>query len=59
MDLQFVTVYNAAGQFVWGKKFNSNAPTEILVDIGRMAKGVYVLKMIYSNKTIVEKIVRN
>jgi hypothetical protein len=59
MDLQYVTVYNAAGQLVWGKKFNSNAPTEILVDIGRMAKGVYVLKMIYSDRTIVEKIVRN
>jgi hypothetical protein len=58
-DLQFVLIYNAAGQLVWGKKFRSNATTEVLVDLSQLATGVYVLKMIYTGKTVVGKIVKN
>jgi hypothetical protein len=59
MDLQAAQVYTSAGQLVWDKRFSGNANTEITVNMAAMAKGVYVLKMIYSNKTVVERIVKN
>lgn len=58
-DLQAAQVYNAAGQLVWDKRFNGNANTEVLVDLKNMARGVYVVKLIYNAKTIVERIVKN
>ena len=58
-DLQAAQVYNAAGQLVWDKRFNGNANTEVMVDLKNMARGVYVVKLIYNAKTIVERIVKN
>jgi hypothetical protein len=59
VDLQAAQVYNSAGQLVWDKRYNGNATTEVNVDLKNMANGVYVLKMIYSGKTVVERIVKN
>jgi hypothetical protein len=59
VDLQAVQVFNAAGQLVWSKDYNGNAARQITVDLKNTAKGMYVLKMIYSNKTVVEKLIRN
>lgn len=58
-DLQGVQVFNAAGQLVWDKRYSGNAPRQIMVDLKQMAKGVYVLKLVYEQKTIVERIVKN
>jgi hypothetical protein len=58
-DLMELLVYNAAGQLVWDKRFNGNAITEINIDLRNQARGLYILKMIYSDKTIVEKIVKD
>ncbi len=59
LDLQAAQVYTSAGQLVWERRYAGTANTEITVDMAKLAKGVYVLKMIYSNKTIVERIVKN
>jgi hypothetical protein len=59
VDLQSISVYNAAGQMVWSKSYNGNAARQITVDLKNQAKGLYVLKMIYTNKTVVERIVKN
>jgi hypothetical protein len=58
VDLQSVSVFNAAGQLVWSKEYNGNAARQITIDLKHAASGLYVLKMIYSNKTVVERIVK-
>jgi hypothetical protein len=58
VDLQAVLVYNSAGQMVWSKEYNGNAARQITVDMKSLANGLYILKMIYSNRTIVERIVK-
>lgn len=58
MDLEAAQIFNAAGQLVWDKRFSGNATTEVEVNMKNLASGVYVLKMIYANKTIVERIVK-
>ena len=59
VDLQSAQVFNAAGQLVWDKQYSGNADRQITVDLKNLANGVYVLKMIYTNKTVVERIVKN
>ncbi|MEO6720882.1 MAG: T9SS type A sorting domain-containing protein, partial [Ferruginibacter sp.] len=59
IDLRSAQVYNAAGQLVWDKRFDGNSPTEVNVDLRNLARGVYILKMIYSDKIIVERMVKN
>ncbi len=58
-NLQSVQMYNAAGQLVWEKRYQSNAERIITVNTQNLAKGVYVLKLLYTDKTIVEKVVKN
>jgi len=58
VDLQSVQVFNAAGQLVWSRQYNGNADRQITVDLKTLSTGVYVLKLIYTNKTIVERIVK-
>jgi len=58
VDLQSVQVFNAAGQLVWDRRYNGNADRQITVDLKTLSGGLYILKMIYTNKTIVERIVK-
>jgi len=37
---------------------NRNASNFIVVDLNRYAKGVYVVKLIYNNKVITERIIK-
>ena len=56
--LQSVQVFNATGQRVWEKRYNGNADRQITIDLSKEAGGIYILKMIYTNKTIVERIIK-
>lgn len=58
VELQSMQVFNSAGQLVWHKRYNGNANTEINIDLDNMSGGVYILKMMYSNKMVVERIVK-
>jgi hypothetical protein len=58
VDLQAVLVYNSAGQLVWSKEYNGNADRQITVNLKNVANGMYILKMIYTNRTVVERIVK-
>lgn len=58
ISLQAMQVYNAAGQLVWSKQYNGNAERQVTVNLNHVAKGVYVLKMIYTNRTMVERVVK-
>jgi Secretion system C-terminal sorting domain len=57
-DLKAVQIFNAAGQLVWDKRYSGNADTEISVDMSKMSKGTYTLKMTYASKVVVERIVK-
>lgn len=59
LTLQSVQVFNGTGQKVWDKRYNGNAERQITVDLKNVASGVYLLKLVYSNKTITEKIVKD
>lgn len=59
VELQVVQLYNAAGQLIWSNRYFANATTEINMNMGNLAKGLYILKMIYFNKTVVERIIKN
>jgi hypothetical protein len=59
VDLQTIQVYNAAGQMMWSKDYNGNAARQITVDLKNAASGMYILKLIYTNRTVIERIVKN
>jgi hypothetical protein len=59
VNLQSIQVFNAAGQAVWENYYNGNANRRINIDLKNLAAGVYIVKMVYSNKTVVERIVKN
>jgi hypothetical protein len=56
--LQSVGIYNSVGQLVWAKDLNGSGNTEMTVDLRNLAAGVYVVKLNYLEKTIVERIVK-
>jgi hypothetical protein len=58
-DLQSAQVFNAAGQLVWDRRYNGNADRQITVNLKDMARGMYILKLMYTNKTVVERIIKN
>ncbi|MEO5893453.1 MAG: T9SS type A sorting domain-containing protein [Ferruginibacter sp.] len=59
VDLQAILVYNSTGQLVRENLYNGNATTEVNINLGNLSRGIYILKMIYSNKTVVERVVKN
>jgi Secretion system C-terminal sorting domain len=54
--LQSVGIYNSVGQLVWRKDLNGTGNTEMTVDLGNLAAGVYIVKLQYTEKTVVERI---
>ncbi|MFT3680668.1 MAG: choice-of-anchor J domain-containing protein [Ferruginibacter sp.] len=58
VNLKSVQVYTITGQLIWQKEYNGNAERKIMIDLKNNAKGTYMLKIIYKNKTVVEKIIR-
>jgi hypothetical protein len=56
--LQSVGVYNSVGQLVWAKDLNGSGNTEMTVDLRNLAGGVYIVKLKYLEKTVVERIVK-
>jgi hypothetical protein len=58
-DLRYVEVFNARGQLVARKDFGaSGAPSTINMDLSTLASGVYTVKLGYTNKQVVERIVK-
>lgn len=56
--LQRAAVYNSVGQLVWSRELNGNGITEINVDFSKFPSGVYVVKLMYTEKTVLERIVK-
>ena len=58
LTLQSVAIYNAVGQLIWIKNLNGTGYTEMPVDLSNQAPGVYIVKLKYTDKTVVERIVK-
>ena len=58
VTFQSASIYNSFGQLVWTKNYNGNAYREETVDLGKLASGVYFVKLKYTDRTVVEKIVK-
>lgn len=56
--LQKVSIYNSVGQLVWAKNLNGKGYTEMTVDLSNLARGMYIVKLSYTEKTVVERIVK-
>jgi len=56
--LQTVNIYNSVGQLVWSKNYNGTGYTEMPVDLSKQASGVYIVKMKYTDKTVIQRIVK-
>ena len=59
VTFQSASVYNSVGQLVWTKNYNGNAYREETVDLGNLARGIYIVKLKYTDKTVVERIVKD
>jgi Pregnancy-associated plasma protein-A/Secretion system C-terminal sorting domain len=58
-DLRYVEVYNAAGKLVYRRQYMPGAAApSINVNLSNQAAGVYSVKLGYTNKQIVEKIIK-
>jgi hypothetical protein len=58
-DLRYVDVYNARGQLVASQRFGAGgANSQFSMDLKHLAAGVYTVKLGYTNKQIVERVVK-
>lgn len=57
-NLQGARIYNSMGQLIWSKAYNGSAYTEMPVDLGNVPAGIYILKLQYTDKTVVQRIVK-
>ncbi|HEY5368736.1 MAG TPA: T9SS type A sorting domain-containing protein, partial [Hanamia sp.] len=58
VNLESVRVYNTMGQLVWSQQYSGNASTEISVDMSNAPAGVYYVKLFYTDKSVVQKVVK-
>ncbi len=57
-NLKAIKVFNSVGRTVLNKKYDSNAVKDISLNTTSWASDVYILQLIYDDKTITEKIVK-
>jgi len=58
ITLQSISIYNATGQLIWTKNLNGTGYTEMPVDFSNEAAGIYIIKLKYTDKTVIERIVK-
>lgn len=56
--LQSAAIFNAEGKKIWSQQLNGMAQKEIHLNLSRFSPGIYVVKLQYSDKTVVEKVVK-
>jgi hypothetical protein len=57
-NLKGMVITNAAGQVVYQRSFNGNANNWMQIDMSGKSNGVYLLKLVYDNKVITERIIK-
>ena len=58
VNLESVHIYNSFGQLIWKKEYNGNAYTQMPVNLEGAPPGVYIVKLQYTDKSVVQKIVK-
>jgi hypothetical protein len=58
VTLQSARIYNSIGKLVWAQDYYGKAYTEMNVNFDSPPPGVYILKLFYTDKTVVQKIVK-
>jgi hypothetical protein len=58
VTLKSSALYNSIGQMVWMQEYNGTAYKEIYVNTSKLPKGLYTVKLFYTDKTVVEKIIK-
>lgn len=58
VNLKAIKIINTVGKRVSAFSYNGNADKEILLNVSNLATGVYVLQMIYDDKTVTEKMIK-
>lgn len=57
-DLKSVQIFNAVGQLIWQQQFQGDAQKQIFVNTSGWERGIYIVKMIYTSKTIVGRVLK-
>jgi hypothetical protein len=57
-DLKAYAVYNSIGQLIKSKTFTGRADNFIEVNMQNQPSGVYVVKLIYSNRTVSQRVIK-
>lgn len=58
VGLKSVQIYNATGQLIWHQVYNGDAYKQIFVNAAGWARGVYTVKMNFTSRTIVDRVVK-
>ncbi|MEO9021326.1 MAG: choice-of-anchor J domain-containing protein [Ginsengibacter sp.] len=58
VTLRSAHIYNSMGQLIWTKEYNGNAYTQMPVNLGNAPSGIYFLKLQYTDKSVVQKIIK-
>lgn len=58
ITLQSARIYNSVGKLVWAKDYYGKAYTLMNINFDTPPPGVYILKLFYTDKTVVQKIVK-
>ncbi len=57
-SLRGIGVYNSVGQRMIYMSYSGNADSYIPIDMSRFAAGIYTIKLVYTNKTIAQRIIK-
>jgi hypothetical protein len=58
-NLRIISVYNLIGQLVSQQQFNGEAPVQIITNLAKLSRGMYVIKLTYTDKSVVQKVLKN
>jgi len=59
VNLKAINIYSSTGQLVLQKKYNGDANSQITLNLSAVARGVYFIKLSYTDNTIVERIIKD
>jgi subtilisin family serine protease len=57
-DLNSISIFTSSAQLVYQQNFKGNADSLISLDLGKLNKGVYLVKLDYKDKRITKKVVK-
>jgi hypothetical protein len=58
-SLRGVAVYSSTGQLVWKAQYNASAALNYIpIDLSHMASGIYIVQLVYTDKTTTQKVLK-